>query len=196
MTPLYSSKSNKEKRENTMENMLEQIQELKNRVELLEKDSPKDKLSIIVFSGSLDKLIAAFIIATGAAAMGSEVTLFFTFWGTAALRKKFRVKKDFISRMFGFMLPTGFDKLKLSKLNMAGAGTSLMKHLMKKKNIVTLAEMLEISQEMNIKIFICEMSMDLMGMKHEEMVDYKNLEYCGVAKFLAEAHESRNSLFI
>ena len=179
-----------------MENFHEQIQELKNRIELLEKDSPEDKLSIIVFSGSLDKLIAAFIIATGAAAMGSEVTLFFTFWGTAALRKKFRVKKDFMSRMFGFMLPTGFDQLKLSKLNMAGAGTSMMKHLMKKKNIVTLAELLELSQEMNIKIFICEMSMDLMGMKHEEMVDYKNLEYCGVAKFLAEAHESRNSLFI
>ncbi len=179
-----------------MENMLEQIQELKDRIEVLENDSPKDKLSIIVFSGSLDKLIAAFIIATGAAAMGSEVTLFFTFWGTTALRKKFKVKKDFISRMFGFMLPTGFNQLKLSKLNMAGAGTSLMKHLIKKKNIVTLAELLELSQEMNIKIFICEMSMDLMGMKHEEMVDYKNLEYCGVAKFLAEAHESRNSLFI
>ncbi len=179
-----------------MDNLQEQIQELKDRIELLEKNSSRDKLSIIVFSGSLDKLITAFILATGAAAMGSEVTLFFTFWGTAALRKKFRVKKDFISRMFGFMLPTGFDELKLSKMNMAGAGTSLMKHLMKKKNIVTLTEMLELSQEMNIKIYICEMSMDLMGMKREEMVDYKNLEYCGVARFLSEAYESRNSFFI
>ena len=179
-----------------MENLQEQIQELKDRIELLEKGSPRDKMSLIVFSGSLDKLIAAFVLATGAAAMGTEVTLFFTFWGTAALRKKFRIKKDFISRMFGFMLPTGFDELKLSKMNMAGAGTSLMKHLMKKKNIVTLAEMLELSQEMNIKIYICEMSMDLMGMKHEEMVDYKNLEYCGVARFISEAFESRNSIFI
>ncbi len=179
-----------------MDNLQEQIQELKDRIELLEKNSSRDKLSIIVFSASLDKLIAAFILATGAAAMGSEVTLFFTFWGTAALRKKFRVKKDFISRMFGFMLPTGFDELKLSKMNMAGAGTSLMKHLMKKKNIVTLTEMLELSQEMNIKIYICEMSMDLMGMKREEMVDYKNLEYCGVARFLSEAYESGNSFFI
>ncbi|NOQ22483.1 MAG: NADH dehydrogenase FAD-containing subunit [Candidatus Aegiribacteria sp.] len=179
-----------------MENLHEQIQELKDRIELLERNNPKDKLSIIVFSGSLDKLIAAFIIATGAAAMGTEVTLFFTFWGTAALRKKIKLKKDFISGMFGFLLPTGFDDLKLSKLNMAGAGTSIMKSLMKKKNIITLAEMLELSQEMNIKIYICEMSMDLMGMKHEEMVDYKNLEYCGVAKFLSEAYESRNSFFI
>ncbi len=179
-----------------MENSNARIQELTDRIELLEKNSLRDKLSIIVFSGSLDKLIAAFIIATGAAAMGTEVTLFFTFWGTAALRKKIRLKKNFMSRMFGFLLPTGFNDLKLSKLNMAGAGTAMMKSLMKKKNIVTLAEMLEISQEMNIKIFVCEMSMDLMGMKHEEMVDYKNLEYCGVARFLAEAHESRNSLFI
>ena len=179
-----------------MEKLKKQIQELENRIELLENRIPDDKLSIIVFSGSLDKLIAAFVLATGAAAMGSDVTLFFTFWGTAALRKKVRIKKDFMSKMFGFLLPTGFNELKLSKLNMAGAGTSIMKSLMKKKNIVSLAEMLDISQEMNIRICVCEMSMDLMGMKHEEMVDYKNLEYCGVAKFLAEAHESRNSLFI
>ncbi|MCD4702616.1 MAG: DsrE/DsrF/DrsH-like family protein [Candidatus Aegiribacteria sp.] len=179
-----------------MEKLQEQIQKLEDRIELLEKNSPRDKLSIIVFSGSLDKLIAAFVIATGAAAMGTEVTLFFTFWGTTALRKKIRLKKDFMSRMFGFLLPTGFNDLKLSKLNMAGVGTSIMKSLMKKKNIVTLAEMLELSQELNIKIYICEMSMDLMGMKHEEMVDYKNLEYCGVARFLSEAYESRNSFFI
>jgi peroxiredoxin family protein len=179
-----------------MKDIQKQIEELQKQVELLKKDQPKDKLSMIVFSGSLDKIIAAFIIATGAAAMGTEVTMFFTFWGTAALRKKAKIKKNFISRMFGFMLPTGFNKLKLSNMNMAGMGTLMMKGLMKKKGVLSLNEMLEISEESDVKIFICEMSMDLMGMQPEEMVDYKNLEYCGVAKFLAEAHESRNTLFI
>ena len=117
-----------------MDDMLEQLQGLKDRIEVLEKTCSKDKLSILVFSGTLDKLLAAFIIATGAAAMGTEVSLFFTFWGTSVLRKKIRVKKDFISRMFGFLLPTGVDQLKLSRLNMAGAGTAIMKSQMKKKN--------------------------------------------------------------
>jgi len=81
-------------------------------------------------------------------------------------------------------------------MNMAGMGTAMMKNLMKKKGVPSLYEMLEIAEESEVKIFICEMSMDLMGMQPEEMVDYKNLEYCGVAKFLAEADESRNILFI
>ena len=179
-----------------MEDIQKQIDELQKQVELLKRDQPKDKLSMIVFSGSLDKIIAAFIIATGAAAMGTEVTMFFTFWGTSALRKKAKIKKNIISRMFGFMLPTGFNKLKLSNMNMAGMGTAMMKNLMKKKGVPSLNEMLEIAKESDVKIFICEMSMDLMGMQPEEMVDYKNLEYCGVAKFLAEADESRNTLFI
>ena len=106
-----------------MKDIQNQIEELQKQVELLKKDQPKDKLSMIVFSGSLDKIIAAFIIATGAAAMGTEVTMVFTFWGTAALRKKAKIKKNFISRMFGFILPTGFNKLKLSNMNMAGMGT-------------------------------------------------------------------------
>ena len=179
-----------------MKDIQKQIDELQKQVELLKKDQPKDKLSMIVLSGSLDKVIAAFIIATGAAAMGSEVTMFFTFWGTTALRKKAKIRKNIISRMFGFMLPTGFNKLKLSNLNMAGIGTAIMKNLMKKKGVPSLSEMLEIAEESEVKIFICEMSMDLMGMQPEEMVDYKNLEYCGVAKFLTEADESRSTLFI
>jgi len=179
-----------------MENFEKQIKELQKRVDSLEKIQPKDKLSMVVFSGSLDKILAAFVIATGAAAMGSEVTMFFTFWGTTALRKKTKVKKNLISKMFGMMLPTGFKQLKLSQMNMAGMGTEMMKGLMKKKNIASLDEMLAIAEEMEIKIFICEMSMDLMGMKPAEMVDYEHLEYCGVAKFLAEADESRNTLFI
>ena len=179
-----------------MKDIQKPIDELQKQIELLKKKQPKDKLSMIVFSGSLDKIIAAFIIATGAAAMGTEVIMFFTFWGTAALRKKAKIKKNFISKIFGFMLPTGFNKLKLSNMNMAGIGTAMMKNLIKKKGVPSLNEMLEIAAESGVKIFICEMSMDLMGMRPEEIVEYKNLEYCGVAKFLAEAHESRSTLFI
>jgi len=172
------------------------VNDLRNRVEALERKSPKDKLSMVVFSGSLDKVLAAFIMATGAAAMGTSVTMFFTFWGTAALRKKARVKKDFISRMFGLLLPTGADRLKLSKMNFCGAGTAMMKSLMNRKKTVTLPQLLEMAGQLEVQINICEMSMDLMGMKREEMVDYPGLEYCGVAGFLAQAQESSNTLFI
>lgn len=179
-----------------MDNVNDRIRELSGRIEELEKAAPLDKLSMIVFSGSLDKLIAAFIIATGAAAMGSKVSMFFTFWGTAALRKKARVKKDFISRMFGFMLPTGFGQLKLSKMNMAGAGTAMMKSLMRKKKTVNLPELLVIAEQLGVRIFICEMSMDLMGISRKEIVDYAHLDYCGVAGFLSESHESSQTIFI
>ena len=153
---------------------------------------------MVVFSGALDKLLAAFVMATGAAAMGSDVTMFFTFWGTAAMRapKKKAPAKDLISKMFGIMLPKGFPGLKLSQMHMAGGGTEMMKFLMKKKRIASLDEMLAIAGECGVKIFICEMSMDLMGMKREEMIEYPNLEFVGVAKFLAEAGTSRTTLFI
>jgi len=179
-----------------VKNIEKQVIELKERIESIEKKQTRDKLTMVVFSNSLDKLLAGFIIATGAAAMGSEVTMFFTFWGTSALRKKMKLKKNIVSKMFASMLPTGFKQLKLSKMNMGGMGTEMMKHLMKKKKITSLEDMLEIAEEFDVKIFICEMSMDLMGFKPEEMVDYKHLAYCGVAKFLAESDESKNTLFI
>ena len=181
-----------------MEEMRKRIEQLESRIDRLEKNSPDDKLSIIVFSGSLDKLIAAFIIATGAAAMGSEVTLFFTFWGTAALRDPGRNVggKDLISKMFGFMLPKGRNKLKLSKMHMAGMGTSMLKHLMRKKNAPSLDQLFEMAGELGVQIKVCEMSMDLMGFKREEIIDYPHLDYCGVATFLADAKESQIQMFI
>jgi len=179
-----------------MDEIKKQIQELKERIDSLERKQPKDKLSMIVFSGSLDKILAALIVATGAAAMGTEVSMFFTFWGTAALRRKSKVKKNFISKIFGMMLPTGSKQLKLSQMNVGGMGTAMMKTLMKKKGVTTVEDLLELAEESEIKIFICEMSMNLMGMMPEEMVEYKHLEYSGVVKFLAEADESNNFLFI
>jgi peroxiredoxin family protein len=162
------------------------------------RPGPKKKLSMVVFSGELDKHLAAMIIATGAAAMGMEVCMFFTFWGTAALRdpSKRVGGKNIVERMFGAMLPRGRDRLELSRLHMAGAGTAMMKSVMKKKNVASLGEMTEIAGQMGIKIVICEMSMDLMGFKLGEMVDYPGLSVGGVATFLADAGESSIQLFI
>ncbi len=123
---------------------------------------------------------------------------FFTFWATPALRdpKKKPGIKDFMGKMFGFMLPKGLKDVKLSKMNMGGLGTKMMKNLMKKKNVKDLDELIKIAAELGVKIYICEMSMDLMGFSPEEMIDYPDLKYVGVATFLKEAGESKLQLFI
>ena len=181
-----------------MQNIENQFSEFKSQLEALTKKVPEDKLSMIVFSGDLDKIIASFIIATGAVAMGMKAVMFFTFWGTPVLRdpKKSVGGKDTFGKMFGTMLPKGMGQVKLSKMNMGGMGTAMMKSLMKKKNVASLEQMLEMAEELGVQIFVCEMSMDLMGFKREEMIDYKNLTYCGVAKFLEEAANSKVQLFI
>ena len=181
-----------------LEALEKQVTDLKAQLDGLVKNSPEDKLSMIVFSGDLDKALASFIIATGAVAMGMDVVMFFTFWGTPILRKKDKNVggKDFMGKMFGTMLPKGIDQVKLSKMNMGGMGTAMMKSLMNKKNVASLDQMLEMAEELGVKIYVCEMSMDLMGFKREEMIDYKHMDFCGVAKFLEEAHGSRIQLFI
>lgn len=181
-----------------LKNLESQISQLKSSFDELKKDNPSNKLSMVVFSGDLDKILAAFVIATGAVAMGMEAVMFFTFWGTPVLRAKNKSpgKKDIMSSMFGAMLPKGTCEVKLSKMNMAGMGTAMMKSLMKKKNVASLEQMLEMAEELGVNIYVCEMSMDLMGFKREEMIDYKNMTFCGVAKFLEEAKDSRIQLFI
>jgi peroxiredoxin family protein len=177
-------------------NFEQELKALKAKVE--EMPGQENKLSMIVFSGELDKHLAAMIIATGAAAMGMKVVMFYTFWGTAALRepKKKVGGKDFMSKMFGFMLPKGRNKIVLSKMHMAGMGTAMMKSLMKKKNVASMDQMYEIAGMMGVEIKVCEMSMDLMGFKREEIIEYPHLEFCGVATFLANAKESAVQLFI
>ena len=181
-----------------MQNFEAQFDELKSQVEALNKKTAENKLSMIVFSGDLDKVLAAFVIATGAVAMGMEVVMFFTFWGTPVLRDKNKSVggKDMMGKMFGAMLPKGLGQVKLSQMNMGGMGTAMMKSLMKKKNVASLEQFLEMAEELGVRIFVCEMSMDLMGFKREEMIDYKNLTFCGVAKFLEEAANSKVQLFI
>jgi len=157
-----------------------------------------EQLSMVVFSGDLDKLLAAMIIATGAAAYDMKVNLFFTFWATAALRapEKKVGGKDFMSKMFGWMLPKGANKVALSKMNMGGMGTSMIKGIMKKNKVASLPELLKTAGELGVNINVCEMSMNLMGFKKEELIDYPNLNICGVATFLSDAAESKIQLFI
>ncbi len=180
------------------DNFEARIKELEEQVATLKANAPEDKLSMVVMSGDLDKLLAAFIIANGGAAMFESVTMFFTFWATPALRdpKKFPKGKDFMASMFGWMLPKGSKATKLSKMNICGMGTAMMKNLMKKKGILQLEELIQKAGENGVKIYVCEMSMDLMGMKKEELIDYPNLKLAGVATFLGEAGTSKSSLFI
>ena len=176
----------------------QQIAALKKEVEGLSGKVTEDKISMIVFSGDLDKVLAAFVIATGAVAMGMDVVMFFTFWGTPVLRdkKKNFGGKDIMGKMFGTMLPKGTGDVKLSKMNMGGMGTAMMKSLMKKKNVASLEEMIALAEELGVRIYVCEMSMDLMGFTREEFIDYKGLGFAGVATFLQEAANSKVQLFI
>ncbi len=180
------------------EELEKQIEEIKAQLKTLSDNQPENKISMIVFSGDLDKALAAFIIGTGAVAMGMEVVMFFTFWGTPLLRDKMKKVggKDMMGTMFGTMLPKGTGEVKLSKMNMAGMGTAMMKKLMKKKHVASLEQMIEMAGELGVKIYVCEMSMDLMGFKREEMISYPDLTYCGVAKFLEEAMHSKIQLFL
>ena len=181
-----------------MQNLETQFEELKSQVDALSKKAVDNKLSMVVFSGDLDKVLAAFVIATGAVAMGMDVVMFFTFWGTPVLRDKNKKVggKDVMGKMFGAMLPTGTGDVKLSNMNMGGMGTTMMKSLMKKKNVASLEEMLALAEELGVRIYVCEMSMDLMGFKREEFIDYKDMGFAGVATFLQEAANSKVQLFV
>ncbi len=154
------------------------------------------KKTMVVFSGDLDKVLAAFIIANGAVAMGSGVTMFFTFWGLNALRKTNApaVRKDLLSRMFGWMMPQGASALKLSKLNLLGAGTAMMRFVMRRKNVDSLPDLIATAQRAGVRLVACTMSMDVMGITKDELIE--GVELGGVATFLGESDRSGATLFI
>jgi len=158
--------------------------------------SMKKHKSMVVFSGDFDKVMASLIIANGAAAMGSKVTMFFTFWGLSALRKPQNVKvsKNLIEKMFGWMMPRGADKLTLSKMNMGGMGLAMIKGIMKRKNVTPLPELIQAAQKAGVTLVACTMSMDLMGIKKEELLD--GVEYAGVGAYLDSAESGNVNLFI
>ena len=155
-----------------------------------------DGKTFVVFSGDLDKTIAAFIMANGAAAMGREVTIFFTFWGLNILRrpKKVKTKKSFIEKMFGMMMPRGTKKLGLSRMNMGGAGAKMIRAVMKSKGVSSLEELIQNAIDHGVRLVACQMSMDIMGIKQEELID--GIELGGVATFLGSGEQSNMSLFI
>ncbi|WP_285846855.1 DsrE/DsrF/DrsH-like family protein [Sporosarcina luteola] len=158
--------------------------------------SEKKKTTIVLFSGDYDKAMAAYIIANGAAAYDHEVTIFHTFWGLNALRKEDHVpvKKGFLEKMFGKMMPRGADKMGISKMNMAGMGPKLIKHVMKKHNAMTLPQLIELAQEQDIKLVACTMTMDLLGLDQAELLE--GINYAGVAAYLADAQDGNVNLFI
>ncbi len=156
----------------------------------------RQKTTIILFSGDLDKAIAAYIIANGAASYDHDVTVFHTFWGLNTLRKpeNISVQKNFVEKMFGWMMPRGANKLGLSKMNMLGIGPNMIKAIMKKHNVTPLPQLIELAKEQGVKLVACTMTMELLGLKEEELLD--GIEYAGVGAYLAEASEGNVNLFI
>lgn len=156
----------------------------------------KDNKTMVVFSGDLDKAIASFIIANGAASMGRKVTMFFTFWGLNILRRpeKIKINKGLLDKMFGAMMPRGSKKLKLSKMNMMGMGGKMIRKVMKDKNISSLEDLIHSAIDQGIDVVACQMSMDVMGIRKEELID--GVKIGGVGYYLGEAEEADMNLFI
>lgn len=173
------------------------LTELTQRVDALEKSSGNDRLAIGVMSGNLDTTIAAFIIALGAVAYDIEVDMFFTFWATAALRDpKKSPKKGLLDRMFGWMLPRSSQALPLSKMQMGGIGPKMIRSVMKQRGVKSLEELMKDAASFGVRIHVCEMSMGVMGLKEEEMIDYPNIDYVGVGSFIQMISESKQALFL
>lgn len=162
----------------------------------VKKSEVKEGKTLVVFSGDLDKVLASFIIANGAAAMNRPVTMFFTFWGLNALRKSehIKVKKPLIDKLFGLMMPRGSQKLKLSKMNMAGMGTAMLKKVMNDKNVDSLETLMKTAMANGVRLVACTMSMDIMGITKDELID--GVEFGGVASYLGDAEEGNVNLFI
>ncbi|MEZ6060504.1 MAG: DsrE/DsrF/DrsH-like family protein [Planctomycetaceae bacterium] len=178
------------------------LRQLQARVAAMEsrwKTAPDpNRMNLLVFEGSRDRLLAAFVMATGAASCGVDVSMFFTFWSTAALRKPApqRPNKSIIEWCFGWMLPKGLRATRLSQLDMCGAGRLLMDREMRNKNIADLETLIQAAADLGVRINVCEMSMKLMGIQREELIDYPDLGFCGVATFAEMTTHANTTLFI
>ncbi|MGC9292265.1 MAG: DsrE/DsrF/DrsH-like family protein [Acidobacteriaceae bacterium] len=173
------------------------IEQLTTRVEAIEKSAGNDHLAIGVMAGNLDTTIAAFIIALGAVAYDIEVDMFFTFWAVAALRDpKKSPAKGFMDKMFGWMLPSSSKALPLSKMQMAGIGPKMIRSVMKQRGVKSLEQLMKEAGEYGVRIHICEMSMGVMGLKEEEMIDYPSIDYVGAGTFIQLISESKQVIFL
>lgn len=178
------------------------FEELGQQVRVLEhhRQSAPDPntLNMLLFSGEMDRLLSAFTLATGAAASGMRVSIFVTFWGAAALKKvgPQAPGKSFIEKLFGWMLPGGWHRQKLSRLHMGGLGRWLMQKEIHKKGMPDLPTLLSLAQELGVELYLYDTSMAIMGIRKEELIDYPHLRLCGVAHFLDMSTKANTTLFI
>ncbi len=178
--------------------LLQRITELEARISQLEEapaQDIEDRLAMVVFSGDLDKAIASFIIATGAAAMGLEVSMFFTFWGLSVIKKQTKFAgKNVLEQGFAAVLPGGSKNLPLSQMSFFGAGSKIIRKLMRDHDVASLEELIGMAQEFGVRMVACEMSQELLGIHDEELMD--GVEHGGVATFMGDAARAKASLFI
>jgi peroxiredoxin family protein len=178
-----------------MQALDEKLGEFEKRLAQVEERVAEDRVAIVVFSGDLDRVLAAFVIATGAAAMGQQVSMFFTFWGLSVLKKDKQLSgKTLFQKMMTLMSPGSSKGLPVSKMNYFGVGAKMLRSMMKAKNVDSLEKMISLARELGVRMIACEMSRDVMGIKESELV--AGLECGGVASFLADSLKSRTSLFI
>lgn len=171
------------------------IAKLEERIQQLEADMPDDKVTIVVFSGELDRVLASFIIATGALAMGQEVSMFFTFWGLNALREKRVLEgKGLMETMMSLMIPANTKGMPISNMNFFGIGSRMMRHMMKTKNVESFEDLVQLTQDLGARMVSCGMSQDVMSIDSSELRD--GVEDGGVAAYLGDALKSRVTLFI
>jgi peroxiredoxin family protein len=179
----------------SLDTLQQQVQQLQAQVDALRAQSPDNRLSMVVFSGDLDRVLAAFVIASGAAASGMEVSMFFTFWGLTALRQRRESRgKTLFQKLMGWMTPVGIRGLGVSKMNFGGIGAKMLRTMMRQQGVPQPEEMAQMARELGVRIVACQMSMDVMGIHKEELID--GVEVGGVATFLGEATRSKATLFI
>ncbi|HLJ61476.1 MAG TPA: DsrE/DsrF/DrsH-like family protein [bacterium] len=178
-----------------MQALEEKLRDLEGRLAHVEGQVAEDRVALVVFSGDLDRVLAAFVIATGAAAMGQHVSMFFTFWGLSVLKQHSQLSgKTLPQKLMALMSPRSSKNLPVSTMNYFGVGAKMLRSMMKAKNVSSLEEMIALARELGVRMIACEMSRDLMGIKESELV--AGLECGGVASFLADSLRSRTSLFI
>jgi peroxiredoxin family protein len=173
----------------------ERLAALESRMAEVEPRTVSNKATIVVFSSDLDKVLAALIIATGASAMGMQVSLFHTFWGLSPLRRTRDLQaKGFLETAMNLMTPAGLQELAPSKMAFGGVGARLLRKMMKDKGVQSPEELFELARELGVRVLACEMSMDVLGIRREELIE--GVEIAGAAAYLAEAADSKVTLFI
>lgn len=179
-----------------LEKELQRLDNIQQEVNALRENTPRcDKVALVLFSGELDKVLASLIIASTAASMGMEVEVFFTFWGINVLKERRLIEhKALLEKMIDIMTPVGPDGMPVSQMNVLGAGAVMLKRMMKEKNIISAHELLEVARESGVKLHVCSMTMQVMGIKKEELMT--DIEEVGAATYVRNASRAGLTLFI